>query len=116
AVDELPEAGMDERPAGRILVGAIPARAAVPGRVEHGPVEQRRHDEPQEPEGGDGQRPVEPGREQVAADPSRRPVQRSRERGSAAVLGDEGAAHRSNWATRRWYQFISADTARLMNR
>src|ERR1700733_7920119 len=83
--------------------------------MRHCPTEQRRHNEGRQRHDNDGQDTVEDRAEQVPP----HPVDSARchqvaPRGQA--LSGDGVAHRTTNATRRLYQFMNAETMRLMER
>ena len=117
AVEEQRQAHADERPA-RAIARAVGPVAAEQRSLRDGPAEQRRQQPGRHSHDNSVSSVFEQRAEQVAAQPvdrqragrARREVALQRQ----ALLG--GGAHRPTSATRRLYQFISADAARLMDR
>ena len=100
AVHELAEARRDEAPAGAVLrLQAVFLVLCRPGRLEDGPIEQRRHRNGEQKDGQDGQGGVEDAGEQAGAQPAddtdrigRRRQVRMRAGGVSAGLGESHVA------------------------
>ena len=102
AVDEEPRPGGHESPAGAIGIAGLPALAPE-HRVGERPARERRQNKHKDGHHEEREQGAPGAGEEVAAQPAGR-------------LRSAEAAHRSVSMTLRLYQFMSAETARLMTR
>ena len=121
SIEEPREAHADEGPAGAIT-GTRSACHPRDRGMRHGPTEQRRQNEPRQQQDDARQNGVEDRAEQVLSRPVdsvRQPaagVSRQQTTLGRLAMSGDNVAHRPTSATRRLYQFMNAETMRLMER